>query len=236
MSNFSFFHGVFKRLVQQTHKNQGLFGKGLTWRKSTAKTFEPSQPVLCGQCRLNWVYVFCICNKQCFFSWLYLGLAPLLLLRPCHGGQWRTCVSWLSHTSTNTTLLSKATDYFSHMLLQRWEAKICWKESSPKRGIELTTTRSWVWYAHNWATPAGLQNKLCLLTLYSRDTHFNASTTDSFWKQCGKRRNCLSLAISPFFTLFLLNEITVSFYPHLSIFLSSLSLFADELEEPKVGR
>ena len=31
----------------------------------------------------------------------------------------RICVSWLSHTSTNTTFLSKATDYFSHMLLQR---------------------------------------------------------------------------------------------------------------------
>ena len=29
-SNFSFFHSVFKRLVLPTHKNQGLFGKGLT--------------------------------------------------------------------------------------------------------------------------------------------------------------------------------------------------------------
>ena len=28
-SNFSFSHGVFKRLVLQTCKNQGLFGKGL---------------------------------------------------------------------------------------------------------------------------------------------------------------------------------------------------------------
>ena len=28
-SNFSFPHGVFKRLVLQTRKNQGLFGKGL---------------------------------------------------------------------------------------------------------------------------------------------------------------------------------------------------------------
>ena len=28
-SNFSFTHSVFKRLVLQTHKNQGLFGKGL---------------------------------------------------------------------------------------------------------------------------------------------------------------------------------------------------------------
>ena len=29
MSNFSFSHSVFKRLVLQTCKNQGLFGKGL---------------------------------------------------------------------------------------------------------------------------------------------------------------------------------------------------------------
>ena len=29
-SNFSFSHSAFKRLVLQTHKNQGLFGKGLT--------------------------------------------------------------------------------------------------------------------------------------------------------------------------------------------------------------
>ena len=27
---FSFSHSVFKRLIPQTHKNQGLFGKGLT--------------------------------------------------------------------------------------------------------------------------------------------------------------------------------------------------------------
>ena len=30
MSNFSFSLSVFKRLVLQTRKNQGLFGKGLT--------------------------------------------------------------------------------------------------------------------------------------------------------------------------------------------------------------
>ena len=29
MSNFSFSHSVFKRLVLQTHKNKGLFWKGL---------------------------------------------------------------------------------------------------------------------------------------------------------------------------------------------------------------
>ena len=29
-SNFSFSHSVFKTLILQTHKNKGLFGKGLT--------------------------------------------------------------------------------------------------------------------------------------------------------------------------------------------------------------
>ena len=32
---FSFSHCVFKRLVLQTRKNQGLFGKGLKWLEST---------------------------------------------------------------------------------------------------------------------------------------------------------------------------------------------------------
>ena len=41
------------------------------------------------------------------------------------------------------------------MLLQRWEAKIRWKESSPQPGIELRTTRSWVRQAHHWTTRAG---------------------------------------------------------------------------------
>ena len=33
-SNFSFSLSVFRRLVLQTHKNQGLFGKGLTLKVS----------------------------------------------------------------------------------------------------------------------------------------------------------------------------------------------------------
>ena len=41
------------------------------------------------------------------------------------------------------------------MLLQRWEAKIRWKEKSPQPGIELTTTRSSVRHAHHWPTRVG---------------------------------------------------------------------------------
>ena len=59
----------------------------------------------------------------------------------------------------NTTFLSKATDHFSHMLLQRWEAKIHQKEKLPKPWIELTTTRSWVRHAHQWARWGGKELK-----------------------------------------------------------------------------
>ena len=46
MSNFSFSHSVFKRRVRQTHKNQGLYGKGLSTisiceRANTCKGVTP---------------------------------------------------------------------------------------------------------------------------------------------------------------------------------------------------
>ena len=31
----------------------------------------------------------------------------------------------------------------------------------------------------------------CYLTLYYINNHFEASITDNFWKNCGKRKNCL---------------------------------------------
>ena len=48
-------------------------------------------------------------------------------------------VSWLSHTSTYTPFLSKATDYFSHMPLQRGERqKYAGKKSRLKRVMSPT--------------------------------------------------------------------------------------------------
>ena len=45
---------------------------------------------------------------QSYWSWLlYWGLTPLQELRSYHGGRWRACVSWLSHTSTNTNFFPK---------------------------------------------------------------------------------------------------------------------------------
>ena len=44
MSNFSFSHSVFKRLVMQTHKNQGLFGKELmTLKKGPLQNNEKGE-------------------------------------------------------------------------------------------------------------------------------------------------------------------------------------------------
>ena len=44
MSNFSFSHSVFQRLVLQTRKNQGLFGKGLVQGiLPTLKNFHVTQ-------------------------------------------------------------------------------------------------------------------------------------------------------------------------------------------------
>ena len=41
--NFFFFHSVFKRLVLQTCKNQGLFEKGLRLKTQVLKTPFPSK-------------------------------------------------------------------------------------------------------------------------------------------------------------------------------------------------
>ena len=75
--------------------------------------------------------------------WLYWGL------RSYHGGRWYTCVFWLSHTSTKTTVFLKPPTTFL-TCFNRWKAIIHWKESSPQQGIEFTTTRSWVPHAHLW--------------------------------------------------------------------------------------
>ena len=42
-SNFSFFHSVFKRLVLQTRKNQGLFRKGLRYQLETLNIYSRSK-------------------------------------------------------------------------------------------------------------------------------------------------------------------------------------------------
>ena len=67
------------------------------------------------------------------------------------------------------------------------------------------------------------------LTLYSIDTHFEISTTDSFWKHSGKRTNERFLL---FPQCFLLNQIIVSPFVHI---FDTISLFSTELEEPKIG-
>ena len=77
-------------------------------------------------------------------------------------------VSLLSQTSGDTTFLSKATDYFS----QRLEA-INRRKESLKTGI----LQRFICDIHRQILSS---YKKCKVTLYSIDTLFDASATDSF--------------------------------------------------------
>ena len=46
MSNFSFSHSVFKTPVQQIHKNQGLFGKGLNLAQVIVFSYEKEENIV----------------------------------------------------------------------------------------------------------------------------------------------------------------------------------------------
>ena len=60
-SNFSFSHSVFKRLVLQTRKNQGLFGKGLnvSYQSPTSALYMYTQGKGI-QCKIYLLFV-CVC-------------------------------------------------------------------------------------------------------------------------------------------------------------------------------
>ena len=70
------------------------------------------------------------------------------------------------------------------------------------------------------------------LTLYSIDTHFNASTTDSFENIAGKKEIARNEQFLVFPQCFLLNQKIVS--PFVNIY-DIMSLLAAELEELKTG-
>ena len=70
------------------------------------------------------------------------------------------------------------------------------------------------------------------LTIYSIDTHFNPSATDSFWKRCGKEEIAHNEQFLLFPQCFLLNQKLV--FPFVNI-CNIISLFAAEFEEPKIG-
>ena len=68
------------------------------------------------------------------------------------------------------------------------------------------------------------------LTLYSIGTRFDTSLTDCFRKHRGKGRNCSQFLL--FLQYFILKQIIVSSFVHV---FSVISLFAAEVEEPRIG-
>ena len=70
------------------------------------------------------------------------------------------------------------------------------------------------------------------LTLYSMDTHFDASTTDSFEYILRKEEIARNEQFLLFPKCFLLNKVIVSPFVHI---FDIISLFAAELEDIKIG-
>ena len=99
-----------------------------------------------------------------------------------------TCVSWLSYTSTNTTFLTKATDYFSHMLLQRRKyagKKVClnWGSNSQPPGHEfdtLTTEPPGQGHQRDANCLAQLQYIINVSSTLSQMTNFGLFQKESF--------------------------------------------------------
>ena len=101
---------------------------------------------VCAKIKYNW-------SKT--IGWLVvLGFNATRQLGSYHGRRWCICVSWLSHTSTNTTSPSKATNYFSHMLLQEVRGENTPARKVTSTGIKLTTTRfatqNYQYFVHRW--------------------------------------------------------------------------------------
>ena len=95
--------------------------------------------------------------------------------------------------------------------------------AGPPCNISILSSRTnWSFWLKCWSLA---------LTLNSIDTHCNTLTTD-FWKHCGKRRIARSKQFLLFPQCFLLNQKLVS--PFVNIY-GIISLFAAELEEPKIG-
>ena len=101
----------------------------------------------------------------------------------------------------------------------------------------LQEMESAIWH---WLLTRTYKNLLCVvpilfqfsLTLYSIYTHFDTSTTESFWKHCWKGEIARNEKFLLFPQCFLLNQIIVSQFVHI---FDMLSLFATEFEEPKIG-
>ena len=109
-SNFSFSHSVFKRLVLQTHKKQGLFEKGL-------KAFADEKINLTGRTEIHFGMNRKHCGKRrkCWlpafslFPTMFSKLRLLSLDRK-HCGKRRKC--WLLAFSPFPTMFSKLRPLF----------------------------------------------------------------------------------------------------------------------------
>ena len=168
MSNFSFSHSVFKRLVLQTHKYQGLFGKRLNCQ-FLSKCLQGYWSITT-QCRIltHWRYIDVenivrkgeiACIKQyLFFPQCFL---PYMVLVFYFKHTLKCCLQFIS-TWTSLT--------FCCLVM----GQVTFIDSSNYFFFQIK-----------------LFYRTALLITHSHTmTPFDASGKQAFWKHCGKRRNC----------------------------------------------
>ena len=100
MSNFSFWHDVFKSHLLQMHKNTHHTRKGLTSKSATFIWNLTSVQMMSLQCRIDRLRFNAVFNTFSVISYSY--------------------VSWFSHTSNPHNILSKQLAAFPHRPLAHW--------------------------------------------------------------------------------------------------------------------
>ena len=100
-------------------------------------------------------------------------LTYYVMLRSYHGGRWGTCVSWLSHTSTNTIFFPKPPTTFLTCFCRGKRRKYAGKKVCLNRGSNSQPPGPVVRHAHHRATRAERQNfglvhleNICRLKVY----------------------------------------------------------------------
>ena len=121
MSNFSFSNCLFKRLILQTSKNQGLFEKRVKYVALVSGLF-PVIYFFINLCTYSWCTFYQLCfhseltPSSIFDHFVVLGFNATLTAKVI---SWRSVTHMCFLAFSHQYVLSKATYYFSQMLQQK---------------------------------------------------------------------------------------------------------------------
>ena len=209
MSNFSFSHSVFKRLVLQTRKNQGLFGKGITDYQTANFKPGPNWKKL----QTTFQSAFKVKNK-CHIGRKTLCEKEKLLVTGNFSFSHHVFRSCMSFVRQNAALSGNGLNCTTLLIVTKcsWEYSLCYsprflnlkvKQSLIGQTMQILHSQSEVTLpvllilenSGKWITENVLQNCwlidwLVFIALYHTIMTFNTSVEEAFWKHCEKRRKC----------------------------------------------